>query len=424
MFHQVVNCYLTAAASGGSSPAFEGGALVYLNINDGLSYYPFDQEAYDTDGFHDAAIQLTRVTVPSGVSLVRCIGNELGSGSSSPEPAIHKNNAAFLGGASALTQDDLVNVKTGPLAVSASDYFELQKGALGGTNLMGGVWLAIEALDPATKYALVSKTATQALTGAVTTALTWDNEVADTDGWHDTVTDNSRLTVPSGVTRIKAVACLASTAFVNTPYFVQITKNGAAVAGTPVFGSTFSGRMNLATPILEVTPGDYFEVSCHTGTAQTVGNGVHTWFSIYEVPDYARALVKKVATQAVTSGVAAALAFGSGSEVYDTDGAHDESTNNSRLTVPSGFTKAKLSFSVVASNASGVHRADVRKNGGAYPTPGLPGFNVNAGGADYLSGEGAWIDVTPGDYFELIFTAGADQTLPADDRTWFAIEMA
>jgi hypothetical protein len=421
--HPVIGAAATLPPSGGNT-AFAGGALAWLSVNDGLGYYPFDQEPYDTGAFHSVVSSLSRLTVPSGVSLVRLIGQEYGSGSSTPQPAIHKNGATFLGGAVALTQDDVVSIKTGPVAVSASDYFELQKGTLASTSLTGGVWMAIEVLDSATKYAVVSKTGGQALTGGVTTALTWDNEVADTDGWHDTVTDNSRLTVPSGVTRIKAVANLISTGNVNTPYFVQITKNGAAVEGTPVFGSIFTGKMNLATPILEVSPGDYFEVSCLTNSGQTVANDNQTWFAIYEVPDYGRALVKKVATQGVTGGVTAALAFGSGSEVYDTEGAHDESTNNSRLTVPSGFTKAKLSFSLVTASAGGTPLAYVAKNGAAFPTPGLPGLNVNMTGVDYLSGEGAWIDVTAGDYFELMFTPGADQTLPADDRTWFAMELA
>jgi hypothetical protein len=419
--HPVIGA--SAASTGGGSLLFSGGALAYYTGGAVVGVYPFAAEEYDTDSIHDIVTNNVRMTIPSGASLVRVFGQETGTGSSSPGPFTQRNGVDFLGGGYAVTQDLAANVRTGPVAVTPGDYFTLAEGSLGTPDTGGGIWFGVEILDPATKYAVVSKTGNEALSAATPTILSWDSEVADTDGFHDNVTDNSRLTVPSGVSRVKLVCNLRSTSNVGTPYFVQIKKNGAVAAGCPVFGSAFTGRMNLSSAILGVAPGDYFEVEALTTDAQTVATGNHTWFAIYEVPDYVRTLVKKVATQSVTSGVAVAVAFGSGSEVYDTGGAHDESSNDSRLTVPSGYTKAKLSYSLVTASATGVARADIRMNGSGSPTPGLPSFDVNLTGVDYLSGEGAWIDVTPGDYFELVFTPGANQTLPIDDRTWFAIEL-
>ena len=42
------------------------------------------------------------------------------------------------------------------------------------------------------------------------------------------------------------------------------------------------------------------------------------------------------ADQTISNTVATALAFGAGSEQIDTDGFHDTSTNNTRITIPSG----------------------------------------------------------------------------------------
>jgi hypothetical protein len=286
------------------------------------------------------------------------------------------------------------------------------------------MWFAIEELDPATKYALVNKTTTQALSASTPTAATWDSEVADTDGWHDNSTNNSRLTVPSGVSRVRVTFSLYSTGFVNTPYFAYIAKNGAVAAGCAAIGQFFGGRMCAGSAILEVSPGDYFEVIATTNSGQTIANVAGTWFAIEEVPDYTRALVSKAATQSVTSGVTTAVAFGTGSTVYDADNLHDESTDNSRLTVPSGFSRARLCYGLVTANAGGLQKAWVRKNGsGTVPLIGLPGMDLSVTGVDYLSGMGAWIDVTAGDYFELMFTPGANMTLPVDARTFLSIEL-
>lgn len=404
----------------GGAPVLSGALAYYTTF---ASSYTFTAEAYDTDAFHDLVTNANRLTIPGGPGLiVRSIGQEYRTGTASPTPKIRKNGADFLGGALSLSQENIQQVATGPLSVSAGDYFTLGKGTGGTENYTGGIWLGIEVLPSSTKYATVSMTANQALSAGVSTALIWDNEVADVGGWHDNATNNTRLTVPSGVTRVKLVGNTYSTSLVNTPYNLEIKKNGATVAGGGIMGSYYTGQMNLSSAVLEVAAGDYFELIATSTAAQTVATNNFTWFSIFEVADYARALVKKVATQSVTSGVEVALAFGSGSEVYDTNNIHDTATNNTRFTVPAGFTKAKVSFSVLTANATGNHTAKVAKNG-SWPIAGLPGMNTNISGVDYLSGEGAWIDVAENDYFELLFTSGSNQTLPADDRTWFSIEL-
>ena len=56
------------------------------------------------------------------------------------------------------------------------------------------------ALFPNWHGARVIKTAGQVIANGTQTTLTFDNEIYDTDGYHDNTTNNSRLTVPAGLT--------------------------------------------------------------------------------------------------------------------------------------------------------------------------------------------------------------------------------
>lgn len=424
MITGVIKCWSSVSAEAVAT------ALVWMAVNAGATTYFFDTEVYDPNDIHSLITDTDRFNVPNGTTLIRLLGQESGTGAATPGPIFRKNSASFVGTSIATTQDNVINIKTGPIVtVGGTDYFDMARGSAGTEDLTGGIWFAIETLDPATRYALVNKTGNQALGAGTPTMVSFDNEVVDTDGWHDNSTNNSRLTIPSGlgITRVKLVASLRSTSNVNTPYVVQIKKNGAVAEGMPVFCSSFTGRMSLASAIVEVTDGDYFEIEALTTSAQTIAINDSTWFAIFEEPEYDGALVKKAATQIVTSGVAVAVDFGSGSTVYDTANIHDEGSNSSRLTVPAGFNRAKLSYSLVTASATGVQRAIIRRNAAGsttIPLVGMPGMDVNITGVDYLSGEGAWVDVVEGDYFELIFTPGANQTLPIDDRTWFSMELS
>lgn len=63
----------------------------------------------------------------------------------------------------------------------------------------GAAWVAISAPAAATFVGcFLSKSGTQAITTATATALTFDTESFDTDGFHSNVTNTSRITIPSG----------------------------------------------------------------------------------------------------------------------------------------------------------------------------------------------------------------------------------
>jgi hypothetical protein len=103
----------------------------------------------------------------------------------------------------------------------------------------------------------------QAIGGAV---VTWDTEVFDTDGWHDTGSNTSRMTVPSGLGITKVMVSshvkLSSNAIGNS-CLMRIRKNGSTEythiaqlvddeAAAPLYANVCG--------MLPATAGDYFEV--------------------------------------------------------------------------------------------------------------------------------------------------------------------
>lgn len=134
--------------------------------------------------------------------------------------------------------------------------------------------------------ALVRKTANQSLPNNAVTVVTFDAEEYDTDNWHDNAVNNSRLTVPSGVTRIRACAS-GDFVFSSTgTRFIELAKNGVLVNGsfrTEIAQSQFVGT---CSGVLSVVAGDFFELRAfqNSGAALNLETSTTTWFSIEAVP--------------------------------------------------------------------------------------------------------------------------------------------
>lgn len=101
-------------------------------------------------------------------------------------------------------------------------------------------------------------------------------------------------------------------------------------------------------------------------------------------------------------------------------------TNNSRLTVPAGVSKVRLSAAVRAESvlANDFCILVVNKNGSAswdgvaQQSVEINGFNVN------VSCWSAPVDVSPGDFFEAMFNVASDTSITINaSRSWFAMEL-
>lgn len=395
------------------------GALVHLTANDtGHAAIDWDVADYDVNNWFNAGVNPSRLTVPSGVSLVRYLTAV--KSPNTPDQRMLKNGAAFRGrGGATQTTGLFTGTWSAPIAVSAADYFTMTDGV--DVTAEDRSWASVAVLDPATRYALVYRSATLSLTAGSTFTLDWDLEVADTDAWHDIVTNPSRLIVPSGVTLVRVSGCIEVSA-ANAAFLLGPIKNGAAPAGTFLrrqARNATSFLCGMSAP-LEVTAGDYFQLQVIASvTARTLSNSEYSWFAIEEVPTtYKRVLAAKSANQSYTSGIEAAVQF-DGADTYDTDAMHDPASNNTRLTVPAGATQAQLGFNLLFPSATGNQAARVLKNGGTFA--GMPVDTSDVSGADEINGFSAWVNVVPGDYFELMVTTGANLTLAAAVQTWFSL---
>lgn len=137
--------------------------------------------------------------------------------------------------------------------------------------------------------AFVSKAAQH--TGGDYTAgvfVTWDQENYDIGGWHDNVTNNTRLTVPANVAYVIVSATILTNNHTANKYlFAQIQKGGANFVGAAQQWSqsnTIAASLSLSTAPLAVNAGDYFEVKVWAETDAAIDILVNSSFGIMAIP--------------------------------------------------------------------------------------------------------------------------------------------
>jgi len=165
-------------------------------------------------------------------------------------------------------------------------------------SLGSGNWLCTnyqnDSVGPTSKGALVYHSANQSIATSTYVHLAFDTEDEDTDSIHDTVTNNQRLTVPSGVTKIKLHAQVLWAANATGYREVRMSKNDETTTPTGVVGlaevreeATSSGGVshNISTPPITVAANDYFTLAVfqNSGGALNVVNsgiGHKTYFAM------------------------------------------------------------------------------------------------------------------------------------------------
>ena len=179
------------------------------------------------------------------------------------------------------------------LAFDASGDVMVSAGAAGAypvTAFMGTVLdddtatEALATLGLATGGALVTNSANQAVGGA----MAFDTEIYDTAGIHDTAVNNSRLTVPAGITKVRLTACIETEASASTYLMVRILKNNSIVAGLPSSKIAPIGTANNLIAVhsapVDAVAGDYFTVNVYTsaGTENVYAQSASfsTWFAM------------------------------------------------------------------------------------------------------------------------------------------------
>ncbi len=134
--------------------------------------------------------------------------------------------------------------------------------------------------------ALVTDASVQTIGNSSFTAIDFDTETKDTDDIHDNSTNNTRLTVPLGVTVIRLHAGVAMAFDATGDRAYRITKAGSTGVGQPridISTSGFNAHGNLVSGPLDVVENDYFELEVFQNTGgdlDTLNADGYPWFAM------------------------------------------------------------------------------------------------------------------------------------------------
>lgn len=193
-------------------------------------------------------------------------------------------------------QNAIVDAKGDLIAATAADTpARLAVGTNGqvltadSTAATGLAWTTIASGSTFTGVAVYGTGTTVSAPNNTVVTVTFNSEAIDTNGFHSTTTDTSRLTVPSGKAGYYWIyADLQYAANTANKYNAQISVNGNTIAAQSQ-GSA-GGDFNTSVPIFTVQSlavGDYVELKARQITGGTVdvklGNSNETTFGMYYI---------------------------------------------------------------------------------------------------------------------------------------------
>ena len=130
-------------------------------------------------------------------------------------------------------------------------------------------------------------TSLQSISNATATAITFNSEVFDTDGFHDNSTNNSRITIPSGKAgKYLLIAQVSFAANATGARIIKLYKNGTLLQLASVTSAAPSTDFTVltGTNIVSASVGDYFELFAEQSSGgnlnlnNSAGNGVGCFF--------------------------------------------------------------------------------------------------------------------------------------------------
>jgi len=403
------------------------------SVGTSLAAQVFGAELHDSIGIVNLGTSTSRFTVPAGnTGKYGSFAGALSNSASGIWIEGRRGGASYMGRGgnnySATRVGSLGNGVLGvcaPVLLTDAEYYEsyVRANVGGGTQVeLGECWSQLEIRDDTFNGALVSKSVQQTFTTNTEVIVTFDTEQYDLDSWHDNVTNNTRFTVPDGVSLVRVSGSLEETntsASVFTQLYPLLNGN-RFIGGFASRREHASGRKGsgMSAPIA-VTPGDYFELAGYSsGGTNNISATDSTWFAIEELDsDLSYALVTRSTDQAFTTPTQVPVEWNV--ETVDTDGWFDVS-QPSRLTVPAGVDFVRLTGNIQTSDTTGSFTIGITKNGGT--APGLSSVNSSTSGVELSHVFSGILPVEEGDYFELVVSGTSRSVNASNTRSWFAIE--
>lgn len=148
----------------------------------------------------------------------------------------------------------------------------------------GSAWVALGgASSPTFAGCLLTNSANITLANNTTVTLTWDQEVLDSDAYHSTATNTSRITIPAGKAgKYLVTSKVQYTSNSSGRRIVKIKKNGSDLWD---FESADPGSSELqlqGVAIIDLIVGDYVETTAwqNSGSSLSAQNG-NTQYSAF-----------------------------------------------------------------------------------------------------------------------------------------------
>lgn len=158
----------------------------------------------------------------------------------------------------------------------------------GSSNITGGslyvVGVRYASIKSPWKGARVALNSAVPLGAAVPKIIDWNQVDRQADVWWNAATP-SRLTVPTGVSRIRLHANLITTGGGGVELSGRMLRNGSSFVGMGYSqtDTPSTSLLNMSSDVIDVSPGDYFELEATTNNGADINFGDSSWFSIEAV---------------------------------------------------------------------------------------------------------------------------------------------
>ncbi len=187
------------------------------------------------------------------------------------------------------------------------------------------------------------------------------SEIYDTDGFHESVTNPSRITIPSAVNGkygiFTSFVSLANLTAVSGTYCVLMKTTGVDVypyysgfgshttTGGNGQGAGLDWSHHVSAPIL-LTTNDYYRTAVYTVSDTSIDIKAPTSFGLLVLDNFSPGycLCKKAADQTTANYSTPAAVAWDGADIIDTYAAHDPSSSNTKIIIPAALNGTYLVF--------------------------------------------------------------------------------